>query len=146
MKKPTFILFKRGGHYEFYYGKRALNLAKEISRCLHFKGRHIANDLAGFVRENAFSPLRALTPADFPAVKNDVQPFIVDFFSPVSHLFRRLGQSLVVFSFVHPVCIYCPSFAKHRNNSVAKSTSVRSIVPFTRNSAKKLALILIQQH
>ncbi|CAF3957073.1 unnamed protein product [Rotaria magnacalcarata] len=63
-KKPAFILFKQGGHYEFYYG------------------RHTSNDIAGFVRDNAFSPLRALTPSDFPSVTTDSKPFIIDFFSP----------------------------------------------------------------
>ncbi|CAF0811895.1 unnamed protein product [Rotaria sp. Silwood1] len=63
-KKPAFILFKRGGHYEFYYG------------------RHISNDIAGFVRDNAFSPLRTLIPSDFPSVTTDSKPFIIDFFSP----------------------------------------------------------------
>ncbi|CAF0927093.1 unnamed protein product [Adineta steineri] len=63
-KKPAFILFKRNGHHEFYYG------------------RQTSNDIAGFVRDNAFSPLRTLTPSDFPSVKTDLKPFIIDFFSP----------------------------------------------------------------
>ncbi|CAF0808672.1 unnamed protein product [Adineta steineri] len=63
-KKPAFILFKRSGHHEFYYG------------------RQTSNDIAGFVRDNAFSPLRTLTPSDFPSVKTDSKPFIIDFFSP----------------------------------------------------------------
>ncbi|CAF2365186.1 unnamed protein product [Rotaria sp. Silwood2] len=63
-KKPAFILFKRDGHYEFYYG------------------RHTSNDIAGFVRDNAFSPLRTLIPSDFPSVTTDSKPFIIDFFSP----------------------------------------------------------------
>ncbi|CAF4467664.1 unnamed protein product, partial [Rotaria magnacalcarata] len=28
------------------------------------------------------SPLRALTPSDFPSVTTDSKPFIIDFFSP----------------------------------------------------------------
>jgi DnaJ family protein C protein 10 len=63
-KRPAFVLFKRDDYYEFYYG------------------RHTSNDIAGFVRDNAYSPLRALTPTDFPSVTTDSKPFIIDFFSP----------------------------------------------------------------
>lgn len=83
VKRPNFILFKRGGHYEFYYGKESFDSRSD--RCQIFiEGRQTSNDIAGFVRENAFSPLKTLTPSDFPSVKSDTKPFIIDYFSPVS--------------------------------------------------------------
>ena len=51
---------------------------------LNFEGRQTSNDIAGFVRDNAFSPMRTLTPSDFPSVIVNTKPFIIDFFSPVS--------------------------------------------------------------
>jgi hypothetical protein len=80
-KRPAFILFKRDGHYEFYYGKYR-SIANRITR-FYIQGRQTSSDLAGFVRDNALSPLRTLTPSDFPTVQTDPAPYIIDFFSPV---------------------------------------------------------------
>ncbi|CAF0886173.1 unnamed protein product [Didymodactylos carnosus] len=65
-KLPAFILFKFNGYYEFYYG------------------RYSANDVATFVRENAYTIVRTLNPNDFPYVTNteNDKPFIIDYFSP----------------------------------------------------------------
>jgi hypothetical protein len=80
---------------------------------IEIKGRHTSNDIAGFVRDNAYSPLRALTPTDFPSVTTDSKPFIIDFFSPVIHLLNNLMN--FAFSFVHLVCIYYLNFVKLQN-------------------------------
>jgi hypothetical protein len=62
-----------------------MNLFIKLNKLnIKFKGRHTSNDIAGFVRDNAHSPLRALTPSDFPSVKTDSKPFIIDYFSPVN--------------------------------------------------------------
>ena len=64
-KYPTFILFKRGtDYYEHHYG------------------RHSANDLAVFARENAFTNVKTLSPEDFPAIIQGDKPVFLDFFAP----------------------------------------------------------------
>lgn len=64
---------------------------KKITNEFFGIGRQTSHDIAEFVRDNAFSPLRALTPTDFPSVKLDDKPFIIDFFSPVSDFQERLN-------------------------------------------------------
>lgn len=65
VKYPTFILFKRKGLYEYFYGNNKIN----------------AEDLALFANENAFTNIKSLSDKDFPEIL-DRKPIFIDFFVP----------------------------------------------------------------
>lgn len=52
---------------------------------LNFKGKKILYDILAFAKESVNSHVTTLGPQNFPA--NDKEPWLVDFFAPVSYFF-----------------------------------------------------------
>lgn len=58
------------------------------SLLLHFKGKKILYDILAFAKESVHSHVTTLGPQNFPA--NDKEPWLVDFFAPVSYLYVKI--------------------------------------------------------
>lgn len=65
---------------ECFYGCRRHNADFMFS--LNFKGKKILYDILAFAKESVNSHVTTLGPQNFPA--NDKEPWLVDFFAPVS--------------------------------------------------------------
>lgn len=59
---------------------------------LDFKGKKILYDILAFAKESVHSHVTTLGPQNFPA--NDKEPWLVDFFAPVSYF--HLSKFIIV--------------------------------------------------
>lgn len=62
---------------------------------LCFKGKKILYDILAFAKESVNSHVTTLGPQNFPA--NDKEPWLVDFFAPVSYVYLS-NLDIVIFS------------------------------------------------
>ncbi|ELT92793.1 hypothetical protein CAPTEDRAFT_228052 [Capitella teleta] len=63
-KFPTYTVFKKGGGHEIHHG------------------RQTAHDIAAFAKDSAETPVRVLSPKDFPAATQSAEPWFIDFYAP----------------------------------------------------------------
>lgn len=85
VKYPTFVLFKSSS----FILNGQVEMDEDNWYEIHYGNRVTAEDLASFVKENAYTSVRTLTDLSTEFIQNETKrhkklAFFVDFFAPVS--------------------------------------------------------------
>lgn len=85
VKYPTFVLFKSSS----FILNEKVDMGEDNWYEIHYGNRVTSEDLASFVKENAYTSVRTLTDFSTQFIENETKKhnklaFFVDFFAPVS--------------------------------------------------------------